>query len=230
MKRWLFDTFLIASFVMLSSTSIGKTIVDKESNTATYAFEINEENNAKFFSAIKNLKIKKLRVNSGGGDVEAAIKLALWIYHNKIDIEVIEYCLSSCANYLFTAAYRKIILPGAIVAWHGNYHHLKHTGLWRNDILTRMKRTRETRVQARNNVLNQVNHLVKLEQSFFKEIGVDQKICWIGKMPPYNVRNYYFLTVSDMHRFGVRNITLQKNYEKTNVKEFIENIVYLKLN
>ena len=206
------------------------TVANKESNTATYVSEISKENNATFFSSIKNRMIKKLRVNSSGGDVEAAIKLARWIYNNKVDIEVIEYCLSSCANYLFTAAFHKTILPGAIVAWHGNYHHLKQTGLWRDDIQTRMKRTGESRVQARTHVLQQVNHLVKLEQSFFKEIGVDEKVCWIGKIPPYNVKNYYFLSVSDMHRFGVRNVTLTKNYEKTNVKKFIEHIVYLKLN
>lgn len=215
---------------MLSSGSFGMTVANKESNTAIYVSEISKENNATFFSSIKNRMIKKLRVNSSGGDVEAAIKLARWIYNNKVDIEVIEYCLSSCANYLFTAAFHKTILPGAIVAWHGNYHHLKQTGLWRDDIQTRMKRTGESRVQARTHVLQQVNHLVKLEQSFFKEIGIDEKICWIGKIPPYNVKNYYFLSVSDMHRFGVRNVTLTKNYEKTNVKKFIEHIVYLKLN
>jgi hypothetical protein len=215
---------------MLSSGSFGMTVANKESNIAIYVSEISKENNATFFSSIKNRMIKKLRVNSSGGDVEAAIKLARWIYNNKVDIEVIEYCLSSCANYLFTAAFHKTILPGAIVAWHGNYHHLKQTGLWRDDIQTRMKRTGESRVQARTHVLQQVNHLVKLEQSFFKEIGVDEKVCWIGKIPPYNVKNYYFLSVSDMHRFGVRNVILTKNYEKTNVKKFIEHIVYLKLN
>ena len=36
--------------------------------------------------------------------------------------------LSSCANYVFPAGYHKTIGPGAIVAWHGNYHHLKQTG------------------------------------------------------------------------------------------------------
>jgi len=229
MKRWLFDSFLSVFFVMLPSISLGVTALTEEVNTATYFSEITKENNAKLFSSIKNQKIKKLRVNSSGGDVEAAIKLGRWIYNNKIDIEVIEYCLSSCANYLFTAAFNKNILPGAIVAWHGNYHHLKQTGLWRDDILTRMKRTGENMEQARAHVLKQVNHLVKLEQTFFKEIGVDEKICWIGKIPPYNVRNYYFLSVSDMHRFGVRNVALTKDYEKTNVKKFIEHIVYLKL-
>lgn len=230
MKKWLFGSFLSAFFIMLSSGSFAMTAINNETNTATYVSEISKENNATFFSSIKNRTIKKLRVNSSGGEVEAAIKLARWIYNNKVDIEVIEYCLSSCANYLFTAAFHKTILPGAIVAWHGNYHHLKQTGLWRDDIKTRMKRTGENREQARANVLQQVNHLVKLEQAFFEEIGIDGKICWIGKIPPYNVINYYFLSVSDMHRFGVRNVTLVKDYEKTNVKKFIEHIVYLKLN
>lgn len=229
MKKWLFGTFLSAFFVMLSSVSFAMAATNSEANTASYFSEISEENNAKFFSSIKNQKIKKLRVNSSGGGVEAAIKLARWIYNNKVDIEVIEYCLSSCANYLFTAAFHKIILPGAIVAWHGNYHHLKQTGLWQDDIPTRIKRTGENRAQARADVLQQVNHLVKLEQAFFKDIGVDEKICWIGKMPPYNVRNYYFLSISDMHRYGIRHVSVAKDYDKTNVKKFKEYIVYLKL-
>lgn len=223
-------TFLLTFFMMFTSTSPGVSEENNDINTATYFYEINEENNAKYFSSIKNREIKKLRVNSSGGGVEAAIKLARWIYINKVDIEVVEYCLSSCANYLFTAAFHKIILPGAIVAWHGNYHHLKQTGLWKDDILVRMKRTGENREKARMHILQQVNHLIELEQSFFKEIGVDEKICWIGKMPLYSVRNYYFLSVSDMNRFGAKNITLIKDYEKTNVKNFIEHIVYLKLN
>lgn len=229
-KKCLLGTFLSALFGMSLSGSIGMAETTKESNTAIYGSEINQENNEKFFASIKNQKINTLRVNSSGGDVEAAIKLARWIYHNKIDIEVVEYCLSSCANYLFTAAFHKTILPGAIVAWHGNYHHLKETGLWRDDIATRMKRTGENSVQASTHVLKQVNHLVKLEQAFFKEIGVDEKICWIGKIPPYNVINYYFLSVSDMRHFGIEHVTVTKDYEKTNVKIFNEHIIYLKLN
>ena len=224
-----FRSFLSVLLLMLSSTSPAATAPSETSHTAAYLSEITKENNVKFFTSIKNRKINKLRVNSSGGEVEAAIKLGRWIYHNNIDIEVIEYCLSSCANYLFTAAHHKMILPGAIVAWHGNYHHLKHTGLWKDDIPARMKRAGENHAQARARVLKQVNHLVKLEQSFFKEIGVDEKICWVGKIAPYNVRNYYFLSVSDMARFGIKYVAIQKDYEKTNVKKFTEHIVYLKL-
>lgn len=226
-RRWLAP--LLFSFFILSSASISLAEINHNAMSATYDYDISKENNTRFFSSIKNRKINKLRVNSSGGEVDAAITLARWIHHNKIDIEVMEYCLSSCANYLFPAANHKHILPGAIVAWHGNYHHLKETGLWKDDIATRMKRTGESRVRAETHLLQQVNHLVKQEQAFFKTIGVDEKICWVGKIPPYNVINYYFLSVSDMRRFGVENVTASMDYEKTNVKVFNEHIIYLKL-
>jgi len=216
-------------FLVLISTSVLMAENNHDAMSATYDSEISKENNAQFFASIKNRKINKLRVNSSGGEVDAAITLALWIHKNKINIEVLEYCLSSCANYLFLAANHKHILPGAVVAWHGNYHHLKETGLWKDDIVIRMKRTRESRVQAKARVLQQVNYLVQREQEFFKKIGIDEKICWVGKVSPYNAINYYFLSVADMHRFGVENITASMDYDKTSVNAFNEHIEYLKL-
>ena len=230
MKKYLSGLFLFTSFILLLSLSSVVLAFDAASTTATYYSDITQANNDKFFAAIKNRTIKTLRVNTSGGEVEAAIALARWIYKHKIDIEVVELCLSSCANYLFTAAKHKTIRPGAIVAWHGNYHHLQHTGLWRDDIVSRMKRTGESRVEAKAKVLAQVNHLVKLERDFFDLIGVDQKLCWVGKMPPYNARNYYFLSKTDMQRFGVRNVILPNDYEKTDVEKFDPHIVYIELN
>ena len=36
------------------------------------------------------------------------------------DVEIVDYCVSSCANYVFVAARTKRVLPGGAVAWHGN--------------------------------------------------------------------------------------------------------------
>ena len=198
-------------------------------NTASYSSSISKKQNNLFFEKIKNKKINRLMITSSGGEVDAAIKLALWVFENNIDIEVPEYCLSSCANYIFTAARNKIIHEGAVVAWHGNYHHLKITGLWRDDINSRMNRTGESRYEAQRNVYMQMTYLVNLERKFFARIGVDERICWIGKMSPYNITNYYFLSVDDMSRFGVKNVTAPKGYENTNTSRFEENIEYLKI-
>jgi len=147
----------------------------------------------------------------------------------QLTLEVRDYCFSSCANYVFTAAARKIIRPNAVVAWHGNYQHLYQTGLWRDDVPSRMQRTGESRTVASQKVLEQVKHLVKREKAFFKTISVDQYLNWIGKMPPYSVRDYYFLSAADMARFGVKQVEAPEDYPNTDTSRYDVSIEFIRL-
>jgi hypothetical protein len=61
-----------------------------------------------------------LAINSSGGEVNTAMDFGDWIFEQRLNVRVVDRCLSACANYLFTAARQKIIEPGAIVAWHGS--------------------------------------------------------------------------------------------------------------
>ncbi len=70
-------------------------------------------------STIKSNNISSILISSGGGDVEAALKLATAIHRKNLDIYVNRLCISSCANYLFLAAREKFILDNSVVAWHG---------------------------------------------------------------------------------------------------------------
>lgn len=65
-------------------------------------------------------QIDTLIINSLGGQTTAGKTLGDWVHENDIAVVVHDVCFSSCANYLFTAAPRKIIRAGAIVAWHGS--------------------------------------------------------------------------------------------------------------
>jgi hypothetical protein len=214
---------LILLFVTFSTFADVKLIGE----TAYYTGSISEERNRKFFDVINNQSVKRLVFNSTGGEVEAAINLGLWIYQNKIDIEITEYCFSSCANYIFPAAYHKIIRAGAIVAWHGNYHHLKNTGLWKDDVTIRMKKYDEDAATAERNVLKKVDYLVGLEKDFFNRISVDEYLCWFGKMPPFNVPDYYYLSKQDMVHFGITHINVHSNYEKTDLSSFKYHVWYI---
>jgi hypothetical protein len=155
--------------------------------------------------------------------------LADWVHARQLDVVVTGVCLSSCANYVFPAARQKEIRPGAIVAWHGNYHHLAHTGLWRDDVELRMQRDGEDEQTATRYVQSQVARLVELEREFFKRIGVDEQVCWIGKQPPYNVADYYFLSATDMARFGISDVQAPAGYTAMDPDRFEANIVYLQL-
>lgn len=200
-----------------------------QSDAVYYSGEINQKNNARFFSRVKNKPVKRLVIKSSGGEVEAGIELGTYIFDHQLDVEISDYCFSSCANYVFTAGKNKIIKKGAIVAWHGNYHHLRKTGLWKDDIPLRMTRTGEDKETAESFIYAQMKKLVKLEKGFFSRVKVDEKLCWIGKMPPYNALNYYYLSTEDMERFGVMNVYSEPDYASTDVSRFDENIQYISL-
>lgn len=197
--------------------------------TAYYAGSIDKAQNRTFFETVAGRRIKRLIISSRGGEVAAAIKLAMWIADQRLDVEVSEYCLSACANYVFPAGQHKVIRPGAVVAWHGNYRHLKMTGLWKDDIAPRMERYNEDADNARQRASAEVDRLVRLERNFFRHIGVDEYVCWVGKMPPYNAANYYFLSAHDMARFGIVNVQTPPDYENTNVSKFSDHVMFITL-
>lgn len=103
-----------------------------------YAGTISAERNRRFFASNREQPVERLVITSNGGEVEAGIALGEWVFEHQLDVEIESYCLSSCANYVFPAGRNKFIREGAVVAWHGNYHHLAATGLWTDDINSRM--------------------------------------------------------------------------------------------
>jgi hypothetical protein len=198
-------------------------------NAVHYRGEINAENNRRFFAGIGNRAIERLFIDSGGGEVEAGIELGDWVFRRRIDVVVEGRCLSSFANYVFPAGRRKIVREGAVVAWHGNYHHLQATGLWRDDVAARMARTGEDAATAERRVRGQMLHLVALERGFFRRIGVDQHLCWVGKVPLYSAPNYYTMSAKDMKRYGVGNVETPAGYGGTDFSRFGESIVFIRL-
>lgn len=179
---------------------------------ALYRGPIDAERNAAFFRDVAGRAVERLRITSSGGSVEAGIALARWVHRNNLDVVVDDHCLSSCANYVFPAGARKVIRPGAVVAWHGSYRHLVETGLWRDDVAYRMEAHGEDRATARRRARAEAERLAALEDAFFAEIGVDPRLCWFAKVAPYHVPDYYTLSVDGMARFGVTGVEAPDGY------------------
>jgi hypothetical protein len=179
---------------------------------AVYRGAIDAERNAAFFRDVEGREVERLRITSSGGSVEAGVALARWVHRNGIHVVVEGHCLSSCANYVFPAGARKVIRPGAVVAWHGSYRHLVETGLWRGDVDHRMEAHGEDRDTARRRARAEAERLAALEDAFFAEIGVDPRLCWFAKVAPYHVPDYYTLSVADMARFGVTGVEAPEGY------------------
>ncbi len=198
-------------------------------DTAVYSGELDAVRTAEFFKRYNNTPVSRLLINSSGGEVEAGIRLGLWVYEHQLDVVVRGVCLSSCANYVFTAGRHKQVTPGSVVAWHGNYHHLDKTGLWRDDVELRMRRDGEDEARAIVNVRRQVDKLVGLERQFFARVGVDEYLCWVGKSAPYHVPDYFTLSAEDMARYGVQQVSLPKAYADTDFNRFGQDIRYIRL-
>ena len=92
-----------------------------------------------------------------------------------------------------------------------------------------MKRYGETREKASHNALQLMEHLVNLEKNFFKQIGVNELVCRVGKHAPYNVPNYYFLGPGDMQRFGLKNVQVMDGYAETDTSRLPYSIRFLRL-
>lgn len=190
----------------------GKTILVQGAISSSTADE--------FLSAIESHDVNRVLITSGGGHVEAAIRMATAIHKRGMDVEVFGPCFSSCANYIFPAGRNKSITGLGIVGWHGNIQHLLY-----------LHRIGERPISG--DWLNDVKRLAALEEAFFKTIGVDSFVCWVGKLPPYKVFNNYFLGADDMAKFGITNVTVRQDYAlsdlHTHNAKGVENVRFIQV-
>jgi hypothetical protein len=117
-----------------------------------------------------------------------------WVYERSLDIIVNDVCLSSCANYVFTAGRRKLILPGGFVAWHGNAH---LSSL--EDKISALPEEVQTDAQVRMRTWR------AREDAFYRRIGVSECLARIGN-EQLGVRGLFTMSPHDMSRFGVKNV------------------------
>jgi hypothetical protein len=140
--------------------------------------------------------IRRLVIHSLGGLVAPALDVGEAVFRRGLDVEVDRACLSSCANYVFPAGRHKLLSGPAAVGWHGNMAH----------VLYRAQHGEEHWSDAD---LAQARALARREEAFYRRIGVDGFVCWFGKIPPYDVDEFYTLSPEDMARFGIRDVTVR---------------------
>jgi hypothetical protein len=86
-----------------------------------YVGELGEQANARLFALYDGLKEKPvtLSIRSPGGPTTHGLALGQWVQDHKLDVKVLEYCMSSCANYVFTAGRHKVVSNFAVIGLHG---------------------------------------------------------------------------------------------------------------
>ncbi len=170
-----------------------------------------------------NQKIKWLHINSAGGEIDVSMDIGLWVFNNDLNIRVYNVCLSSCANYIFSAGKDKVIEKNAIVAWHGSAMQDSLNDLPSDqieNILSQIEDPQEKK-EERKKIINShkkyMANMKKKQENFFETIGVDQRITVIGQSGNYKVNNFWSFSVKDMEKFGIANVTAPDNYTESQV-------------
>lgn len=156
--------------------------------------------------APRSQPITTVEITSTGGDVEAAIDLGEFIFNHQLSVYIPELCLSSCANYLFTAGKEKIITNQTVLGWHG--------GALQKNLRSDSNLTK-----------GQLLHLQKKEKEFFQLIKVDQRICTLGQEPPYNIEGFWNYDLIDLEDFGLKKIKLNHDFSTTDFNSINSKII-----
>lgn len=173
--------------------------VQVEGETVRLIGPINAEVARDFERATQGQALRRLEVDSGGGDVEAGMAMARIVAAMGLEITVLRRCMSSCANYLFLAARQRHIAPGAVVAWHGTASHLLYLHRTGARLLGQAE-------------LAYTQHLATQEVDFFRAHRIDGFIAWVGKLEPFSARNFYILSPQDMALLGAPVATVRPDY------------------
>ena len=166
-------TAIICSLILFSSNVISGEWTQISSDTLSFKGGINEDELEKFNQNF-NSNIKKIIVDSGGGLADAGLSIGEIIAKSNIDIVVQGVCMSSCANYLFTAGKNKIINNG-VVGFHGNMTAYASTTT-REESNRQAMDSGTTEEDANKFYDKLINEFLPREKAFFKKLSVSQEL------------------------------------------------------
>jgi hypothetical protein len=152
-------------------------------------------------------------LRSMGGSVEAALDMADVIVAKHLVAVVDAKCLSSCANYLFTAAAAKIVLDGGVVGFHGGPAAGGPLTISVIDASSKARApTPEETARAVAVAGKENKNLLVRQARFFQEIGVNPDVLYHSPLKRYAAQFHFENSVWEYgadtlrDRFGVRNI------------------------
>ena len=192
--------------------------VERSGDTVVYRGRLTEQGLDALRNAGDDPQVTTLLIESSGGEIVVGMDFGNWVVERELNIVIDHACLSSCANYVFTAGHRKEIRPGAVVAWHGS---AKQPGLLEQlhefveqDIasqgLAPHNQEKELR-RARQANVTYLTGAIRKQDEFFYRVGVDEYVTRVGN-DRYGVRGFFYLSVDDMAEFGIANVTADENY------------------
>ncbi len=187
------------------------------------------------FRSVFDEHVKYVIVDSKGGDVDEAVRIGMILKNANLTVIVRGLCLSSCANYFFTAGNKRVIENG-LVGFHGNAGALaasyggveplleSQIPFWMKWVLSEESKQEEIR---------KLRHTIQLEHAFFAGSGISQELFHVSQLLDKGKGDrqpYAFLlpTASTFIKYGIRNVQGSQNLEfkKKFEKEFSVRLLY----
>ncbi len=202
-------------------------MIRAEGDTVFYTGLIGPDSGGAFLASVESAAgLRRLVINSGGGDTIAARIIGRWVAEHQLDVEVVGGCFSSCANYIFVAGRNKVINKNAFVGWHGSefqYDAVAVSTPQKTAAELLEEEVREAMAAAiadgempdEADVAEQVARLLASraeEAEFFRDIGIDIELTVYGHHPKNlpvieaSGKDGWTYSVADMARFGVTDV------------------------
>lgn len=237
--KWIFPVLLAISTALASAAhaALVPATVRVHKDTIFYDGDIIDESVRELIALYDHQKIKPtlITIRSPGGDAGAGLDFGEFVHAHRLSVRVMDYCMSSCANYVFPAAIRKQLSRDAVVVWHGGVNSMqfgvkdiegKVVASFRcqspdtcaEEFAKRITAeypcsnksdcaAERARLEAANVV--RIRALAKRENEFFDAIGIDKTIVVYGQEVAKCNCNWTF-RVEDLSHFKVNDVVVEK--------------------
>jgi len=206
--------------------------LNSETNVIKYRGKVNFDNYEALINAYNSAEIKPkwIDIRSTGGSMIAGIQIGHFIHKNKLNIYVNNYCMSSCANYVFVAAKKKRLSPHALVVYHGgvlqanaednyetfrNYRNKKQVGIAGKESSVKRGDPRIKKYFKCSNKETCFDEMRTMVLDFYAQLGVDPYITTYGQqghfLETYHSYRYdgFYYDIETMKSMGVSNIKVK---------------------
>ena len=207
----------LAVLLPVAAAAGDQTVVEREGDAIVYRGAITQQGNALVEALLADEGIEWLRITSVGGEVNLGMDLGDLVRGRGLNVEVVDYCASSCANYVFPAGRRKLLPADSVVVWHGSAIQSGIGALANIDFapmeahLGRTLSDEEKAAAAEEMGLTAYfDGLTRRQAEFYAAIGVDERVTVFGQ--DLDCGCDWTIPTADMARFGITGIEAPQGY------------------
>lgn len=191
------------------------TTVQRQGDAIVYRGHLDAQANARVGELLQDGGVRWLRITSGGGDINLGMDLGERVRAHGLDVHVVDYCASSCANYVFPAGARKRLPADALVVWHGSAIQQGVDDPAALDLADAERQIGRPLTVAERNAafesLRAYGQAARQRQAaFFARIGVDARVTVFGQEVGCDCE--WTLAPEDMARFGITGVQAEPGY------------------